>query len=386
MGQIGLPRNANWTSVPAMTQAADLIERDDAQGRTVMLTGSLSLAHLGDLPNRIDAIEGAIGRIDLSAIDHIDTIGAWIVHRLAARTRADIVGADEDATRLIEVVARNDRTLEVRPPAPNPILRILEQVGQAARMTAGTMLGLLGFLGATVVVSFTLLRHPGRLRLNAIVQRLEVVGVSALWIIGLMSFLVGIVIAQQGSVQLEQFGMEVLTVNLVGRLTFRELGVLMTAIMVAGRSGSAFAAQIGTMQLNEEVDAMRTIGVSPMEALVMPRIIAAVIMMPLLGFYASVVSVIGGGFLCAVALDIPPVTFIARLREVVPLTDLYIGLIKAPVFGFIIAVAGCFQGLQVRGNAEEVGLRTTAAVVQAIFIVIVLDAIFAVFFTWIGWK
>jgi phospholipid/cholesterol/gamma-HCH transport system permease protein len=253
-------------------------------------------------------------------------------------------------------------------------------------MTAGTMLGLLGFLGATVVVGFTLLRHPGRLRLNAIVQRLEVVGVSALWIIGLMSFLVGIVIAQQGSVQLEQFGMEVLTVNLVGRLTFRELGVLMTAIMVAGRSGSAFAAQIGTMQLNEEVDAMRTIGVSPMEALVMPRIIAAVIMMPLLGFYASVVSVIGGGFLCAVALDIPPVTFIARLREVVPLTDLYIGLIKAPVFGFIIAVAGCFQGLQVRGNAEEVGLRTTAAVVQAIFIVIVLDAIFAVFFTWIGWK
>jgi len=162
--------------------------------------------------------------------------------------------------------------------------------------------------------------------------------------------------------------------------------VLMTAIMVAGRSGSAFAAQIGTMMLNEEVDAMRTIGVRPMEALIMPRILSVVLMMPLLGFYASILAIIGGGFLCAVSLDIPPVTFVQRLREVVPLTDLYVGLLKAPVFGLIIGISGCFQGLQVRGNAEEVGLRTTAAVVQAIFLVIVLDAIFAVFFTWIGWT
>jgi phospholipid/cholesterol/gamma-HCH transport system permease protein len=224
------------------------------------------------------------------------------------------------------------------------------------------------------------------MRLNAVVMRLEVVGVTALGIIGLMSFLIGIVIAQQGSVQLRQFGLEVMTVNLVGRLTFRELGVLMTAIMVAGRSGSAFAAQIGTMMLNEEVDAMRTIGVQPMDALVMPRIIAAVVMMPLLGFYSSIVAIIGGGFLCAVSLDIPPITFVQRLREVVPITDLYVGLVKAPVFGLIIGIAGCFQGLQVRGNAEEVGLRTTAAVVQAIFLVIVIDALFAVFFTWIGWN
>jgi phospholipid/cholesterol/gamma-HCH transport system permease protein len=253
-------------------------------------------------------------------------------------------------------------------------------------MTSNTMLGLLGFLGATVVATGHLIRHPGSIRINAVVQRLEVVGIKALAIVGLMSFLVGIVIAQQGSVQLRAFGMEVLTVNLVGRLTFRELGVLMTAIMVAGRSGSAFAAQIGTMQLNEEVDAMRTIGVQPMEALVMPRILASVIMMPLLGFYASIIAILGGMFLCAVSLDIPPITFIQRLREVVPITDLFVGLVKAPVFGLIIGIAGCFQGLQVRGNAEEVGLRTTAAVVQAIFLVIVVDAVFAVFFTWIGWN
>ena len=378
MGQIGLPRNAKWTSVSPMTQAADLIERDDAQGRAVSFSGSLSLAHLGDLPQRVDAIDGNVATIDLHGIDHIDTIGAWVVHRLATRTGAQITGANEDAARLLDVVARNDQPLEAGPAPINPVLRVFDEVGTATKLTGRTMIGLIGFLGATVIATGTLIRHPGRLRINAVVQRLEVVGISALGIIGLMSFLVGIVIAQQGSVQLEQFGMEVLTVNLVGRLTFRELGVLMTAIMVAGRSGSAFAAQIGTMQLNEEVDAMRTIGVSPMEALVMPRILAAVIMMPLLGFYASVMAVIGGGFLCAISLDIPPVTFVQRLREVVPITDIYIGL--------IIAIAGCFQGLQVRGNAEEVGLRTTAAVVQAIFIVIVLDAIFAVFFTWIGWK
>jgi ABC-type transport system involved in resistance to organic solvents, permease component len=161
--------------------------------------------------------------------------------------------------------------------------------------------------------------------------------------------------------------------------------VLMTAIMVAGRSGSAFAAQLGSMKLAEEIDAMRTIGVSPMEALVMPRIIAAVAMMPLLGFYSSIVAMVGGGIFCWISLDIPPVTFVQRIREVVPITDMWVGLVKAPVFGLIIAMAGCFQGMQVEGNAEEVGLRTTASVVQAIFLVIVLDAFFAVFFTAIGW-
>jgi phospholipid/cholesterol/gamma-HCH transport system permease protein len=212
-----------------------------------------------------------------------------------------------------------------------------------------------------------------------------VVGINALGIVGLMSFLVGIVIAQQGAVQLAQFGAEVFTINLIGRMSVKELGLLMTAIMVAGRSGSAFAAQIGSMKLAEEVDAMRTIGVSPMEALVLPRILATVILMPLLGFYAALVSIVGGGIFSWLSLDIPPVTFVQRIREVVPMTDLWQALIKAPVFGLIIAMAGCFQGMQVEGNAEAVGLRTTAAVVQGIFLVIVLDAFFAVFFTSIGW-
>jgi phospholipid/cholesterol/gamma-HCH transport system permease protein len=159
----------------------------------------------------------------------------------------------------------------------------------------------------------------------------------------------------------------------------------MTAIMVAGRSGSAFAAQLGTMKITEEIDAMRTIGVSPVEALVIPRMMAAVVMMPLLAFYAMIMSLIGGGIFCWISLEIPPLTYIQRLQEVVPTHDLWIGLIKAPVFGGIIALAGCFQGMQVESNSEEVGIRTTNAVVQAIFLVIILDAVFAIFFSSIGW-
>jgi phospholipid/cholesterol/gamma-HCH transport system permease protein len=221
--------------------------------------------------------------------------------------------------------------------------------------------------------------------MRALVRQMELVGVTSLPIIGLMSFLVGIVIAQQGAIQLREFGAEIYTINLTGRISLRELGILMTAIMVAGRSGSAFAAQIGTMKLTEEIDAMRTIGVSPVEALVIPRVLASMLMMPLLGFYAAVCAIIGGAVISQLQLGIPFLTFISRIQEVVPIHDLYVGLAKAPVFGLIVALSGCYQGMQVKGNAEEVGLRTTKAVVQAIFLVIVLDAFFAVFFTEIGW-
>ncbi len=369
-----------------MIQAADFSQDSRDEGTIIRLSGNLAVACLNDLPARLDAIDGPVTAIDLADVAHIDTIGAWTVHRTARRLDTQITGASEDAQRLIEEVGKFDEPVAIRPDHPPAMQRVLGQIGDATITAGTTLVGLLGFFGATLISSWALIRHPSRFRINAVVQRFEVVGVAALGIIGLMSFLIGIVIAQQGSVQLRQFGMEMLTINLVGRLTFRELGVLMTAIMVAGRSGSSFAAQLGTMKLTEEIDAMRTIGVSPMEALVLPRTIAVVVMMPLLGFYASVMAVIGGGFLCAIALDIPPVTFIQRLREVVPITDLWVGLLKAPVFGLIIAISGCFQGMQVKANAEEVGLRTTAAVVQAIFLVIVLDAMFAVFFTWIGWN
>jgi len=364
---------------------ADFSEETGAEGGVLRLYGRLTLPGLGDVAKRLDAVTGKPAIIDLSGLERIDTVGAWIVQQLAERTGAGIEGASEDALRLMSLVRRSEAEVRVRPEPPNPVIRVVTEIGDATAVALTTLKGLVAFFGAILVACWALVLHPGRLRMNAIVHRFELVGVKALGIIGLMSFLIGIVIAQQGAVQLQQFGAEVMTVNLIGRLTTRELGVLMTAIMVAGRSGSSFAAQIGTMKLTEEIDAMRTIGVSPIEALVVPRMLAAVIMMPLLGFYATITSIIGGGLFCWLSLEIPPVTFVQRLQEVIPLTDLWVGVLKAPVFGAIIAMTGCFQGMQVSGNAEEVGLKTTAAVVQAIFIVIVLDAFFAVFFSQIGW-
>ncbi len=369
-----------------MSAMADFTDDRAGDAGTLRFSGPLTLARIGDLPQRLADYDGKVARIDLSGIERIDTVGAWVVHRFAREKQAEIDGLSGDTAHLFEQVEESDQAVAMRPEHVGAFQRVAGEVGDATVIAFRTLYGLLGFLGATVIAFGAVIRHPSRFRFNATVQRFEVVGVSALGIVGLMSFLIGIVIAQQGAVQLRQFGAEVFTINLIGRITLRELGVLMTAIMVAGRSGSAFAAQLGTMKLTEEIDAMRTIGVSPMEALVLPRTIAAIVLMPLLGFYASLVAIIGGGLLCWLSLDIPPVTYIQRIREVVPITDLYVGLVKAPVFGAIIAIAGCFQGMQVEGDAEQVGTRTTSAVVQAIFLVIVLDAFFAMFFTWIGWN
>jgi phospholipid/cholesterol/gamma-HCH transport system permease protein len=367
-----------------MTAPADF-ERLETGGGTLRFTGDLSLAKIGDLPDRLAAVQGPVAQIDLSQIHRIDTVGAWVIHRFADRQGASVTGLNADSQHLYEQVTKAAEPLAEAPRQADPVTRVIGEIGSAVLTAGHTLYGLLGFMGATTVAFWNVARHPGRFRLNATVHRFEVVGVSALGIIGLMSFLIGIVIAQQGAVQLRQFGAEVFTINLVGRISLRELGILMTAIMIAGRSGSAFAAQIGTMKLTEEIDAMRTMGVSPMEALVVPRVIAVVLMLPLLGFYSALIGIIGGGLLCWIQLDIPPITFIQRIREVVPMTDLWVGLIKAPVFGAIIAITGCFQGMLVEGDAEQVGHRTTTAVVQAIFLVIVLDAFFAVFFSQIGW-
>ncbi|MHA3840843.1 ABC transporter permease [Sphingomonas aestuarii] len=368
-----------------MSAAADYQIDEQDGARTLRLSGDLSLARMGDLPDRIDRDVDRIDRIDMSGVSRVDTVGAWVVHRLASRNDTPIDGLSDDGQRLLAKVQGADQPIAKPVKHGSAFTRVLGEIGEAVSIAGRSTLGLIGFMGATTIALGNVIRHPSRFRFNATVHRFEVVGVSALGIIGLMSFLIGIVIAQQGAVQLRQFGAEVFTINLIGRLTLRELGLLMTAIMVAGRSGSAFAAQLGTMKLTEEIDAMRTIGVSPMEALVLPRFFAAVLLLPLLGFYASMISIIGGGLYCWAALGIPPITFIQRIQEVVPITDLYVGLIKAPVFGAIIAMSGCYQGMQVESDAEQVGLRTTSAVVQAIFLVIVLDAFFAVFFERIGW-
>lgn len=372
-----------------MRQSADftLEQREGESATTLVLEGPLRVYSIGELDPRLDAVDQDFKKIDVSGVTDIDTSGAWLVWRHSEERGAEIAGASEKMTRLIKAVSTiKEQEGAEFPVEPGPLSRMLEDIGIIVTDWGKGFVQIVGFLGAVLISFGDVIRHPSRFRLKALVHQMQLVGVNSLGIIGLMSFLIGIVIAQQGAVQLRQFGAEIYTINLTGRLAVRELGILMTAIMVAGRSGSAFAAQIGTMRLTEEVDAMRTIGVSPMEALVVPRILAAMLMMPLLGFYSAVISIIGGAAISAVALGIPFFTFLTRIQEVVPIYDLWVGLIKAPVFGLIVALAGCYHGMQVKSNAEEVGLRTTQAVVTAIFTVIVLDAFFAVFFTELGWA
>ena len=361
---------------------SDLNPSDNDQ--SFQCTGALTIGRAGSTQRELDAMPDGM-TIDLAGVDRMDTVGAWLIHRTQRDRGARIVGESADVKALLEQVAAADHPVQVRPdlrPAPT---RALAELGNWTVDVGHTLFGLLGFFGATLVGFGNVIRRPKRFRMNAVVSAFDAVGVRALGIIGLMSFLIGVVIGQQGAVQLQQFGAEVYTINLIGRLTVRELGPLMTAIMVAGRSGSAFAAQIGTMKITEEIDAMRTIGVSPVEALVVPRMLATVLMMPLLSFFSMLTAIIGGGVFCWVSLKITPAIFAMRISEVVPLHDLEVGLIKSFVFGFIIALGGCFQGMLVEGNSEEVGRRTTNAVVQSIFMVIVLDAVFAVFFSSIGW-
>ena len=357
----------------------------DEEGSTYRMTGSITISRAASTAREIDAEPDPL-TIDLSEVRNMDTVGAWLVYRTVRDRKAKVVGASPEAKSLLEQVAEADQPARVHPEERGGFIRVVQELGEWVSEAGVTLVGLLGFFGATLIGFGNLIKRPKRFRVNAIIQRFDVVGVRALGIIGLMSFLIGIVVAQQGAVQLAQFGAEIYTINLIGRITVRELGVLMTAIMVAGRSGSAFAAQIGTMKITEEIDAMRTIGVSPIEALVIPRLFATVIMMPLLGFWAIMTALIGGGIFVWLDIGIPPLTYIQRLQEVTPITDLWIALIKAPVFGFIIALAGCFQGMLVESNSEEVGQRTTTAVVQSIFLVIVLDSVFAVFFSSIGWR
>lgn len=360
---------------------------DDAAGSGARLTlsGSYLVSTIGAIDPELQNISDDLDAIDIGAVHEIDTVGAWVVCRLAVKHSAHITGASPQAQSLLDAVQAAATDADICPPRVPIWERVPLAMGEQVYSARAGVMGVVAFFGQILLGAASLVRHPSRFPMRALVRQMELVGVSALPIIGLMSFLIGIVIAQQGAVQLEQFGAEALTVNLVGRITLRELGVLMTAIMVAGRSGSAFAAQIGTMKLTEEIDAMRTIGISPIEVLVIPRILACTFMMILLGFYSSVVGIIGGAVIGQVALGIPFFTFLERIQEVVPMHDVWVGLIKAPVFGLIVALAGCYHGMQVQGNSEQVGIRTTMAVVSAIFAVIVLDAFFAVFFTEVGW-
>ena len=321
------------------------------------VSGRLTIAHIADVVEPLRAIEpsGSALAIDLAGIERIDTTGAWVIHRLVATWTAagvptTVENASAAADRLLAAVSSPDVAVAVRPATGGAIEARLASIGGGVVAMTDNAGSFLAFLGHTMVVLVQTIVGRRPLRWNAVIHQCEIIGVNALAIVGLLLFLVGIVVAQQGAVQLRAFGAEVFVVNLIGRSVLRELGILLTAIMVAGRSASAFAAQIGSMKLNQEVDALATIGMSPIEVLVVPRVLAMALMLLLLGFYGATMAVIGGGLFCWLSLGIPPITFVQRLQEVTPLSDMVIGLIKAPVCGIIIAMMGCFQGMQVSGN------------------------------------
>ena len=365
----------------------------DGGAMAATLSGALTIEHVADIAAALAHVPPrAPGlAIDLAAVTAIDTAGAWAINRTLSRWNeagfpARLAGAPPDIARLIAAVGSGSDAIKLRPDTGNPIIARLERIGRALAFQGANIRNFLGFLGQTLVVLAGTLIGRRRLRWHAVVHQGEAIGVNALGIIGLLLFLVGLVIAQQGAVQLRQFGAEVFTVNLIGRATTRELGILLTAIMVAGRSGSAFAAQIGSMKLNQEVDALRTIGLDPIEVLVIPRVIACSLMLVGLAFYGGLCALVAGGVYVWTDLSMPPASYVTRLQEVILMSDFVIGMVKAPVFGFIIAIMGCFHGFQVTGNAESVGTRTTQAVVEAIFLVIVFDAFFAFFFSALGYN
>ena len=318
--------------------------------------------------------------VDASGIGRLDAAGALEILLLAGGgPDTEVKTREKGHADLFEVVQKNmGESMPER--HMDWLSHWLEEVGRNAVDLYRQALSLLAFFGEILVVFVEACVQPRRFRINVVVRQMYEVWIRALVIVGILCFLIGVVIAYQGIQQLRQFGAETFAVEAVGISMFRELGVLLTAIIVAGRSGSAFTAQIGTMQVNQEVDAMRTIGLNPIEWLVMPRIMALVISMPLLAFWGNMTGLLGGAVACTIYLDFTFVQFFDRLRDTVGAWHFYTGMIKAPVFGLVIATIGCFEGLQVRGSAESVGQLTTRSVVESIFCVIVLDAVFSIIF------
>ena len=351
----------------------------------VRLTGALRVAAIDRLRAELAPLEGARHlTVDLGGVEAMDTAGAWLVARLGPPERVEVRGATDLQARLIDTVRENlpEEPQEARP-GPWP-MRMLAGLGRwSAAAGAGFVAGM-GFLGLTLARTGGLILRPGRMRLTSLVHHVQAVGLEAVAIVSVMAFLIGVVLAFQGAAQLRQFGAEVFVVDLIAISILRELGVLMTAIIIAGRSGSAFTAQIGTMKVNQEVDAMQTLGLDPVDILVLPRVLALAVTLPLLAFYASMVALLGGAVMAYFTLNITFGQFLMQFQSAVAIEHFWIGMVKAPVFAFVIAMVGCYEGLKVTGSAESVGRLTTQAVVEAIFLVIVIDALFSILFANVG--
>jgi phospholipid/cholesterol/gamma-HCH transport system permease protein len=321
--------------------------------------------------------------LDLRKLEGLDTPGALFLCELASK-KVELTGMRAEHQQLLGLIGG----LEGKPllkAKPVPRWRqIVIQIGKGSNDIIHDSLDVIAFVGRTINAMGHLLLHPSSLRPASISRQIAETGINALPIVGLMAVMISVVIGYQSVVQLRPYGAEDLTVDLVAVSMLREMGVLVTAIMVAGRSGSAFTAEIGVMKAREEIDALEVMGLQPMMLLVIPRLIALVITLPLLTFFSDVMGLLGGAMVSKTLLNLSPFQYLDRVRLAVDTWDLFVGLVKAPVFAFFIAMVGCMHGLRVRGSAESVGRETTRAVVKAIFLVIVCDALFSVLFEKIG--
>jgi phospholipid/cholesterol/gamma-HCH transport system permease protein len=375
-------------TAPQHAEPDDADIRGGAAPGELRCTGAWVLGAAPRLERRLDGLSVPAERelvIDATAVTGMDTAGAWLLHRTVRALEAQgrslrVQGLRPEFTALLELVSSR----AVRPAEAAGAAGALARLGRQAWEFLLGSFGLLLFAGECAVAFVRWIGQPRRIRWLPILHNLQTAGFEALPITGLLTFLLGIVIAYQGAEQLERFGASVYVADLVGLSMVRELSPLITAIIVAGRSGSAFTAQIGTMKITEEVDALRTIGVGPLDLLVLPKVLALAIALPLLTVYTDVMGVLGGMVMARVQLGISFGTFVDRLDEAITLTSFLIGVGKAPVFAAIIALVGCYQGFRVSGSADSVGRQTTVSVVQSIFFVILSDALFSIAFTYFG--
>ncbi len=328
-------------------------------------------------------------RIDMAGVRELDTLGAWLLEKMSRRAtavghRADVVGIADNYAGLIEEVRQVNRHNPAPSPARNPVLVKVADVGRSAVGATEDLTVFLQMLGALFAALLGVLRRPRSLRLTSLFYQLYKVGWQAIPIIVLITFLIGSIIAQQGIFHFRKFGADSYVVAMVGILVLRELGVLIVAIMVAGRSGSAYTAELGSMKMREEIDALSTMGLDPIEVLILPRIVALVCALPILTFIGSMAALYGGGLVAWFYGGMGPEIFIARLHDAVSVNSFEVGMIKAPFMASVIGIVACSEGLRVKGSAESLGKQTTTSVVKSIFLVIVLDGLFAVFFASVG--
>jgi phospholipid/cholesterol/gamma-HCH transport system permease protein len=354
----------------------------EAGGR-IVASGDWTLASAAALERRVDEVKrrASGASIDASGVSRLDTAGAELLLALAGDAKDGITGLDAGRRALVDAVASAQVNAVAKPVARPPgIVALLARTGRAVEAIWGDAVALTGFIGLILETLARVLPNPRRWRVTSLFFHIEQTGLDAVPIVALLSFLVGAVVAFLGATVLRDFGASVFTVELVGYSFLREFGVLLTAILIAGRSGSAFTAQIGSMKAREEIDAIRTLGLNPVEVLVLPRALALLISMPLLTFIAMIAGIFGGALVCMFALDISPGMFLQRFHDTAQTRHFWVGMSKAPIFAFLIAAIGCLEGFKVSGSAESVGEHTTSSVVQSIFVVIMIDALAAIFY------